>query len=407
MKKSIICLFLLFCFVGSQICYANLEDNEVIDLEAIKNETIPTVANVSEEPKFNARIVLAFDRASKRILYEKNGLKQVQMASTTKIMTSIVVLENANLNDVVTIEKKAAGTGGSRLGLKINDKITVHDLLYGLMLRSGNDAAVALAIHVGGSVEGFAKLMNEKAQEMGLVNSHFVTPHGLDEEAHYTTAYELACMADYALEIPKFKEIVGCKSYNITINGQSRVITNTNELLGNLSGVYGVKTGFTNGAGRCLVTACKRNDLDIITVVLGADTKKIRTQDSIKLIEYIYKEYEVIDLQKIVEEQFENWKLLNQKRIYINKAKTSGIKMQMQELQFQKMAVKKAQKDRISIEIHCLYYLEAPVEKNEIIGNVKIQLEEENIGVYPIVLQEQIKKKEIQDYLLEFLSLAP
>ena len=123
----------------------------------------------------------------------------------------------------------------------------------------------------GGSVEGFAKLMNEKAAEMGLVNSHFVTPHGLDEKEHYTTAYELACMADYALEIPKFKEIVGSKTYNITINGRSSIISNTNELLGNLSGVYGIKTGFTNGAGRCLVTACKRGDLDIITVVLGAE----------------------------------------------------------------------------------------------------------------------------------------
>ena len=216
-------------------------------------------------------------------------------------MTSIVVLENANLQDIVIINKKAAGTGGSRLGLKVNDKITVHDLLYGLMLKSGNDAAVALAIHVGGSVEGFAKMMNEKAKELGCTNSHFVTPHGLDQSEHYTTAYELAYMADYALKIPKFKEIVGTKNYTITINNQPRVISNTNELLGNLNGVYGIKTGFTNGAGRCLVTACKRGELDIITVVLGANTKKIRTQDSIKLIEYAYKNYQVVDIEKIVQ----------------------------------------------------------------------------------------------------------
>lgn len=125
-----------------------------------------------------------------------------------------------------------------------NDKITVHDLLYGLMLKSGNDAAVALAEHVGGGIEGFADLMNKKASEMGLINSHFVTPHGLDQEKHYTTAYELACMADYALNIPKFKEVVNSKSYNIRINARSSLIGNTNELLGNLNGVYGVKTGF-------------------------------------------------------------------------------------------------------------------------------------------------------------------
>ena len=148
------------------------------------------------------------------------------MASTTKIMTCIVILENANLNDVVVVDKKAAATGGSRLGLKTGDKITVNDLLYGLMLVSGNDAAVALAIHVGGSVEGFATLMNQKANELGLKNTNFVTPHGLDSEKHYTTAYELAKIADYALQKEKFKKIVGTQSCNITINGKSKKIQN-------------------------------------------------------------------------------------------------------------------------------------------------------------------------------------
>lgn len=146
--KISVLIFLLFYITVTSISYANLEDNEIINLETIKNEIIPTVAHATEEPDLNAKIGLIFDRSSKTILYEKNGLKQVPMASTTKIMTSIIVLENANLSDVVIIEKKAAGTGGSRLGLHINDKITVHDLLYGLLLRSGNDAAVALAIHV-------------------------------------------------------------------------------------------------------------------------------------------------------------------------------------------------------------------------------------------------------------------
>ena len=146
--KISILLCLVFYIIATSISYANLEDNEIIDLETIKNETIPTTAQVTDELDLNAKIGLIFDRSSKTILYEKNGLKQVPMASTTKIMTAIIVLENANLQDVVTIEKKAAGTGGSRLGLHINNKITVHDLLYGLLLCSGNDAAVALAIHV-------------------------------------------------------------------------------------------------------------------------------------------------------------------------------------------------------------------------------------------------------------------
>lgn len=342
-----------------------------------------------------------------KILYEKNGLKQVPMASTTKILTSIVILENANLQDIVTIDKKAAGTGGSRLGLKVNDKITVHDLLYGLMLKSGNDAAVALAIHIGGSVEGFATMMNEKAKELGCINSHFVTPHGLDQSEHYTTAYELACMADYALKIPKFKEIVGTKTYTVTINNQPSVISNTNELLGDFNGVYGVKTGFTNGAGRCLVTACKRGKLDIITVVLGADTKKIRTQDSIKLIEYAYKNYQVVDIEKIIQEQFENWKQLNVNRIYINKAVTKTLLLELEKLSYSKMAVKNTEIDNISVEISNMFFLEAPVEKNKVIGTLKIKINDEVVETLMITNREEIAKKEIWDYFIEFLKLIP
>lgn len=406
--KKIIFVFLLFTILAiNTVSYANIDEHEIIDINEIKKETIETVAKTTEEPKLNARVGLIFDRNSKKILYEKNGLKQVPMASTTKIMTAIVVLENSNLNDIVTISKKAAGTGGSRLGLKINDKITVHDLLYGLMLKSGNDAAVALAEHVGGGIEGFADMMNKKASEMGLVNSYFVTPHGLDQDRHYTTAYELACMADYALNIPKFKEIVNSKSYNITINARSSLIGNTNELLGSINGVYGVKTGFTNGAGRCLVTACKRYDLDIITVVLGADTKKIRTLDSIKLIEYAYKNYEVIDIEKNIKEQFENWKYLNEKRIYINKAKQNNINLEIENLNYSKIAVKKTEIDNVKIEINSLYYLDAPVEEGRIIGNAKVQINGKTIANLNIKNKQMIEKKNIFDYFIDFLSLVP
>ena len=398
---------ILFAFFNIGVSFADLEDNEEINVKEIEQETVQTSKPITEEPKLNAKIGLIFDRASKTILSEKNGLKQVPMASTTKIMTAIVVLENADLTDVVTIDKKAAGTGGSRLGLKVNDKITVHDLLYGLMLKSGNDTAVALAIHVGGSVEGFAEMMNQTAKEMGWNNSHFVTPHGLDAQGHYTTAYELACMADYALQNPKFKEIVSTKTYTVTLNGRPQVISNTNELLGVLDGVYGVKTGFTNGANRCLVTACKRGDLDIITVVLGADTKKIRTQDSIKLIEYIHKNYQVVDLEKILKEKFENWKLLNEKRIYINKGKTNQIQIELEEMPYKMMTIKNTEVDNINLEINSLYYLEAPVQEKQTIGNVKIQLKDKTIGTLNIQNQKVIQKKEIKDYFMDFLSLVP
>lgn len=405
--KKLVYLTTIIIMLLSTNCYANIDDNENINLNQIKKEAVETSAETADEIKLNSKIGLIYDRNSKTILYEKNGLKQVPMASTTKIMTAIVVLENANLNNSVTISKKSAGTGGSRLGLKTNDKITVQDLLYGLMLKSGNDAAVALAEYVGGGIQEFAELMNQKAQKMGLVNSHFETPHGLDKQGHYTTAYELACMADYALNIPKFKEIVGTKSYNVTINGKNKLISNTNELLGNLNGVYGVKTGFTNGAGRCLVTSCKRDNLDIITVVLGADTKKIRTSDSIKLIEYAYKNYKVINLQKIIDEQFNNWNNLNKNRIYINKAKQNNIELKIEKLENETMAIKKENVDNIKIEINSLYYLEAPVYQNNIIGNAKVQIGNETIATLNIYCTKNILKKEIFDYFIDFLSLLP
>lgn len=356
-----------------------------------------------EEIDITSRIALIYDRASGKILYEKNGNKQTPMASTTKIMTAIVVLENAKLTDTVTISQKAASIGGSRLGLKKNDKITVNDLLYGLMLRSGNDAAVALANHVGGSIEGFADMMNKKALEMGLTNSHFVVPHGLDNEGHYTTAYELAKIADYALKIDKFKEIVGTKVTTIYINGYAKKINNTNNLLGSVSGVYGVKTGFTNGAGRCLVTACKRDDLDIITVIIGADTNNIRSKDTIKLIQYAYTEFKVINIKDIIEEKFINWKNVNEGRIYVNKGIENKVKLCLEELPYTKMAIKKDIIDEIDILPTTMYYLEAPIKENEILGNVKIVIDNEVIEVLDIYSEEEIQKKDILEYLKEFL----
>ncbi len=399
-KRIFLIFSILIIILSNSLVFADLEDTEEINV----NEVIETSKNVENTPNINSQVALIYDRTGKRILFEKNGKKQFKMASTTKIMTATVVLENAKLDDVVTIENKAAWTGGSRLGLKKDDKITVHDLLYGLLLVSGNDAAVALAIHLGGSVEGFAEMMNNKAKELGLTNTHFVTPHGLDEDEHYTTAEELAKMADYAMGIPKFKEIVNTKTYTVRINNNPKTLTNTNELLGSLSGVYGIKTGFTNGAGRCLVTGCKRGNLDIITVVLGADTKKIRTSDSIKLIEYAFKNFQVVDVEEKVLQQFEEWNRINSNRIIINKCKNSNIKLELDEINNKKMAIKNTDLDNITIEINAIYYFEAPIEKNQIIGTAKVKLQEEVIEVLNIRNINKIEKKQVEDYIMEFLA---
>ncbi len=404
MWKKIICLIILFnCIIGSlQYSFADDIDEELEDTELSKS--IETASIVENEPNINARIAVAYDRKSGKVIYGKNENKRTAMASTTKIMTAIVLIENADLNQTITVSAKAAGTGGSRLGLKHNDKITMKDLLYGLMLKSGNDAAVAIAENVGGSIEKFADLMNEKAKEIGLDNTHYVTPHGLDNPEHYTTAYELAKLADYALKNEIFAKVVNTKNYTVTINGYPKNITNTNELLGYLDGVNGVKTGFTNNAGRCLVTSVNRNEFEIITVVLQADTKKIRTTDSISLIEYVYKNYELINIKEIVDKQFQEWCLINQNRIVINKCKNNNIELYKTQLSNNIIPIKKTDKDNINIEINNLYYFEAPVEKDRIIGTLKVMLNDEVIEVVDIKVKNLIERKDVMDYFKLFLS---
>lgn len=393
MKKILysILIFLLILLNFSTVC-ADDVDNEV-DFE----DTIEvTASNVSKLPKTNSRRYIVYDRISKSMIIGKNEDVKSAMASTTKIMTSIVILEKADLDEMVTVSAKAGGTGGSRLGLKKGDKASVKNLLYGLMLRSGNDAAVALAEHVGGSVKEFAELMNEKASELGLTNTHFVTPHGLDDANHYTTALELAKLTDYAMDNETFSKIVGTKSITIYINNQPRQINNTNELLGVLNGVVGVKTGFTNNAGRCLVTETKRNNMDIITIVLGADTKKDRTKDSVNLIEYTFSKYKMYNVEEQIIEEFNKWKNINEKRILITKGKQSNPKLALGAIE--KAIIPICDDDKIEYSINVLTEVEAPVEQWNVMGTLTVKLNGEILENIDIVNINEVQKRDWKDY---------
>ena len=408
MKKRIISLIILLI-----ICTSNIiifaddeieEYNKKIDNNEI-NKTIETSANLNDEPKINSRSAVVIDRKSKNIIYGKNENVKKAMASTTKIMTAMVVIQNTNLNNTVEISKKAAGTGGSRLGLKAGDKVTVKDLLYGLLLRSGNDCAVALAEYVAGSVPEFSNLMNQNAQMLDLNNTHFVTPHGLDEEEHYTTAYELAILADYALNNELFAQIVNKKSYTININKNSKTLNNTNELLGNLNGVYGVKTGFTNGAGRCLVTSIKRGNLDVICVVLGADTKKDRTRDSAKLIEYTFNKYEEIDIKEKIKESFKKWNEINGNRINIEKGESSKLELTLNDKdKIFTYPIEKGTEDNINIEINANLNLKAPVLENTNIGKIKVYYNAKELLEIDILNINKINKKRIKNYMSDIFK---
>lgn len=397
--------FFLMMFITNYVFaddISPLDDNFDIYEVLEDAESIETNSSSSELPTINSRAYVVIDRKSNTVLVGKNENQKKKMASTTKIMTALIVIENCDLSETVEISKKSASTRGSRLGLKTGDKITVYDLLYGLMMRSGNDSAVALAEHTAGSISNFADLMNQKAVELGLSNTHFVTPHGLDEDEHYTTAYELALLSNYAMNNEIFARIVGTKNYTITINGYPKTLTNTNELLGSLNGVYGIKTGFTNGANRCLVTCCKRGEMDLICVVLGADTKKYRTTDSIKLLEYSFSNFKYVNIEEMVSNYFETWKENNKNSFTINKGISSYLDLKYEDLEHSTIPIRNDLVDKFQFYITCDYVLDSPISKGTSIGTITLSLEDKTIYSGNIITDSDVEKKSIFDYMLYF-----
>ncbi len=227
--------------------------------------------SVSAEPSVSAQSAVVIEASSGRVLYEKNAESKLPMASTTKIITAMVALQQGKLTDKVKISSIAAETEGSSMYLETGEIMTLEELLYGLMLASGNDAAVAISEHLGGT-EKFVAQMNQTAKTLGATNTHFENPNGLPHENHYSTAYDMALLTAKGLENANFSKIVSTKSYSISGEGKSysRTLTNHNKLLRMMEDCIGVKTGFTKAAGRCLVSAAKRNGMTLICVTLNA-----------------------------------------------------------------------------------------------------------------------------------------
>ncbi len=220
----------------------------------------------------SASSAIVIEAESGRAVYEKNADARRSMASTTKIMTALVALENGDFDMPIKIPKEAVGIEGSSVYLIENETLTLRELLYALMLRSANDAATAIAIALGGSVDGFADMMNDRAEELGLKDTHFENPHGLDSPEHYTTARELAIITAEALKNDAFKQIVSTQKMTLPLANQPdrRLVVNHNRLLRTYDGCIGVKTGFTKKTGRCLVSAAEREGVTLIAVTLNA-----------------------------------------------------------------------------------------------------------------------------------------
>lgn len=309
----------------------------------------------------SAQYACVLDSLTGRVLFEKNAYTRHSMASTTKIMTALVALEHGKPEDVVTVSSHAAGTEGSSIYLRAGEEISLSDLIYGLMLASGNDAAIAIAEHVGGTVEGFARMMNEKAREIGANNTQFKNPNGLDEEGHYTTAYDLALITRAALRNRDFAEIVATKRKTIANGGEGygRVLSNHNKLLSLYEGCDGVKTGFTKKTGRCLVSAATRNNFQVIAVTLNAPDD---WHDHTNMLNYAFSHYSarplvledmVIKTVPVKNGDCEQLELLSTDAFYLTMEDKEGL-------------------NRVKLEYDVPKEITAPVQAGTALGKLKI-----------------------------------
>lgn len=310
------------------------------------------------------------DEKTGRVLWEKNMNDQMAMASTTKIMTAIIALESGKTEETVIASKIAASAPEVKMGLKTGEEHRLYDLLYPLMLESSNDAAIAIAEHIGGSVEGFAKLMNDKVKEIGALNTEFVTPNGLDKGNHHSTPYDMALIAAYAIKNTEFLDIINTPQITIPLkntNEKTYTFTNKNRLLREFEGAIGVKTGFTNKAGQCFVGAAKRDDMTLISVVLasgwGAKGKEQKWIDSKKLLNYGFDNYSYVT---VFEEGAEAG------NVDVIKGSKENVLAVAEERSL--VCVNEEEKNDIDINVNILKSVEAPVKKGQKLGTIEVVL---------------------------------
>ena len=361
----------------------SLEERKYLPDYMSETEITDQTASEEYDIKLHAASCLLMDAENNRVLYEENGQKELSMASTTKIMTCIVTLENANLKDIVTVSSYAARMPDVQLNIRSGEQYYLMDLLHSLMLESHNDVAVAIAEHVGGSVEGFATMMNDKARSLGCDNTNFVTPNGLDAEGHYTTAQDLAVITSYAIKNDKFINITNTPSYQFKelINGRSFSVSNKNKFLYMMEGAIGVKTGFTGEAGYCFVGAIKRPDRTLVSVVLGCGWpphKSLKWSDTKELMNYGIKNYEK---KQIYED-------ITLDPIFIQDGQQSRCALRMEG----DLPLLLREDETIHIVYEIPEILTAPIKAEEIAGYAKYYIDDMLYRELPVYTTESIKK---------------
>lgn len=333
-------------------------------------------------PDVNALSAVLIDADTGRVLWGKNENEPMAMASTTKIMTAIITLENADIQDKVTVSKNATLAPPVKMHLQQGEELTLEQLLYALLMQSSNDAAVAIAEKVGGSVENFCQMMNKKAIELGCTDTEFVTPNGLDKGNHHSTAKDMALIGAYAIKNEEFIRISNTQNVSFTSNKKNYSIVNKNQLLNSYNGAIGIKTGFTGKAGHCFVGAAKRGDVTLVSVVLasgwGTAGKAKKWSDTREILNYgfdNYKKYSIIG---------------DNTDICVDKAKVS--KTVLEYKNSVELLLNENERNSIKFENSVPDMIEAPINAGDKIGVGKIYIGNEKVAEVDIIATESIEK---------------
>ena len=344
----------------------------------------------SQKISLSASSAVLYQPETQNFLYAKNPNQRLPMASTTKIMTALVALEQTSLTDRVMINESSVGVEGSSAYLKAGEELTMEELLYALLLQSANDAATAIACYIGGDVERFACLMNDKAASLGLNDTHFMNPHGLDNEKHYTTASDLAIIAAEAMKNETFKTIASTYKKSFSTDERSRTYVNHNKLLRMYDGCVGVKTGFTKKSGRCLVAAAERDGLTFISVTLDAPSD---WNDHKKMLDYGFDSLEKINLAD-AEEYCYKIPLLGGESDQVTVANPIGSSV-----------ILPKGRSEFGQKIKLVRYAIAPVNEGEILGEVVFTVDGQEVSRVNLVAKETILKKKEKGLLDKLFSL--
>lgn len=351
--------------------------------QLIENENVPLIENIPFE--ISAKSALLMCANTGEIIFEMNCDVKRPIASITKIMTMLLVMEaleqnKITLDDVVVASEHASRMGGSQVYLAVGEEFTVHDLLKAVAIHSANDASVALAEHVAGSEGVFVSMMNEKAKQLGMTNTNFLDCSGLTDEGHYSTARDIAIMSrELITKYPLIIEYTTIK--RDTFRNGTFGLDNTNHLIGKYRGITGLKTGVTNAAGYCLAATASRDGLDLISVVLGADSMSLRFSETEKILDYGFSNYEIMKIERkgaIADN--------------VNVRKGLGLSVPAAYEDNKSVLLKRGQSDKVQQEIRLPEYLDAPVSIGDRAGEVVLTLENEQILNIPLIATEEIEK---------------